>query len=447
MANLVSLQSKLVKTSLFSSMVAGMLALLLFVAISLYQTMQVQDQLMDEVSDMLLISDVTRAAGQQVDELSDEFDIQYLLKDQHQVLTQSKDFYIEKHSKVFDDNWIPGYHFIWQDQQLWRTYVAEDSELKMSVWVMQPIGQRFKELAQNMLLYGVILILLWLLQWGILHYSVKRQFKIIHQLSKDIAEKNADDLAPIQQKAPQLKELQPMVWQLNQLLQRLQQSLLAEQRFTADASHELRSPLSAIQMRLQVLKRKYPDLSQDLVSMQNDVNRGTQVLENLLLLARLDPTNTSQLPKTQVNLQLLVTEVLGALQPFSLEKKTDINSQVESQLFILANEKLLFSCLRNLIDNAIRYTPINGQVMIQIYQHEDKIMIRIDDNGQGVTPEVLTHLGERFYRVLGTKTQGSGLGISICKKIIDLHQGDISFSQSSYGGLSVLLQLPLTIHA
>lgn len=447
MANLVSLQSKLVKTSLFSSMVAGMLALLLFVAISLYQTMQVQDQLMDEVSDMLLISDVTRTAGQQVDELSDEFDIQYQLKDKHQVLTQSKDFYIEKHSKVFDDNWIPGYHFIWQDQQLWRTYVAEDSELKMSVWVMQPIGQRFKELAQNMLLYGVILILLWLLQWGILHYSVKRQFKIIHQLSKDIAEKNADDLAPIQQKAPQLKELQPMVWQLNQLLQRLQQSLLAEQRFTADASHELRSPLSAIQMRLQVLKRKYPDLSQDLVSMQNDVNRGTQVLENLLLLARLDPTNTSQLPKTQVNLQLLVTEILGALQPFSLEKKTDINSQVESQLFILANEKLLFSCLRNLIDNAIRYTPINGQVMIQIYQHEDKIMIRIDDNGQGVTPEVLTHLGERFYRVLGTKTQGSGLGISICKKIIDLHQGDISFSQSSYGGLSVLLQLPLTIHA
>lgn len=447
MANLVSLQTKLVKTSLFSSMVAGMLALLLFVAISLYQTMQVQDQLMDEVSDMLLISDVTRAAGQQVDELSDEFDIQYLLKDQHQVLTQSKDFYIEKHSKAFDDNWILGYHFIWQDQQLWRTYVAEDSELKMSVWVMQPIGQRFKELAQNMLLYGVILILLWLLQWGILHYSVKRQFKIIHQLSKDIAEKNADDLAPIQQKAPQLKELQPMVWQLNQLLQRLQQSLLAEQRFTADASHELRSPLSAIQMRLQVLKRKYPDLSQDLVSMQNDVNRGTQVLENLLLLARLDPTNTSQLPKTQVNLQLLVKEVLGALQPFSLEKKTDINSQVESQLFILANEKLLFSCLRNLIDNAIRYTPINGQVMIQVYQHEDKIMIRIDDNGQGVTPEVLTHLGERFYRVLGTKTQGSGLGISICKKIIDLHQGDISFSQSSYGGLSVLLQLPLTIHA
>ena len=447
MANLVSLQSKLVKTSLFSSMVAGMLALLLFVAISLYQTMQVQDQLMDEVSDMLLISDVTRTAGQQVDELSDEFDIQYQLKDKHQVLTQSKDFYIEKHSKVFDDNWIPGYHFIWQDQQLWRTYVAEDSELKMSVWVMQPIGQRFKELAQNILLYGVILILLWLLQWGILHYSVKRQFKIIHQLSKDIAEKNADDLAPIQQKAPQLKELQPMVWQLNQLLQRLQQSLLAEQRFTADASHELRSPLSAIQMRLQVLKRKYPDLSQDLVSMQNDVNRGTQVLENLLLLARLDPTNTSQLPKTQVNLQLLVKEVLGALQPFSLEKKTDINSQVESQLFILANEKLLFSCLRNLIDNAIRYTPINGQVMIQIYQHEDKIMIRIDDNGQGVTPEVLTHLGERFYRVLGTKTQGSGLGISICKKIIDLHQGDISFSQSSYGGLSVLLQLPLTIHA
>ncbi|MCG4806112.1 histidine kinase dimerization/phospho-acceptor domain-containing protein, partial [Bacteroides uniformis] len=79
--------------------------------------------------------------------------------------------------------------------------------------------------------------------------------------------------------------------------------------------HELRSPLSAIQMRLQVLKRKYPDLTQDLVSIQNDVSRGTQVLENLLLLARLDPTNTRQLPKTEIDLQVIVKDVVQALQP------------------------------------------------------------------------------------------------------------------------------------
>ena len=445
MSHAMSLQSKLIKTSLLSSIVAGGVALLLFMLISLYQTMQVQDQLMDEIADMLLISDVTTSSGQQVDELSDEFDIQYQLKDQQQVLTESKNFQLDKQSSKLKTNASEGYSFIWQDQQLWRIYMAEDTELNMSVLVLQPIGQRFKDLAQNVMGYGLILILLWFIQWLILHFAVKRQFKVIHQLSKQISGKNADDLAPIQQQKPELKELQPMVWQLNQLLQRLQKSLVAEQRFTADASHELRSPLSAIQMRLQVLKRKYPELDQDLVSIQNDVSRGTQVLENLLLLARLDPTNTSQLPKAEIDLQLVVKDVIQALQPFALEKNIQIQTRLLSHLSILANEKLIFSCIRNLIDNAIRYAEQGGSVFIDMQQKQQHIIISIEDDGQGVTDEVLQRLGERFYRALGTKTQGSGLGLSICQKIMELHAGAIHFSQSAHGGLKVELQFSLNL--
>jgi two-component system sensor histidine kinase QseC len=445
MSHAVSLQSKLIKTSLFSSIVAGVMALLLFMGISLYQTMQVQDQLMDEIADMLLISDVTNTSGQQVDEISDEFDIQYQLKDQQQVLTESKNFQLDKQSSKLKTNASEGYSFIWQDQQLWRIYMAEDTELNMSVLVLQPIGQRFKDLAQNVMGYGLILILLWFIQWLILHFAVKRQFKVIHQLSKQISGKNADDLAPIQQQKPELKELQPMVWQLNQLLQRLQKSLVAEQRFTADASHELRSPLSAIQMRLQVLKRKYPELDQDLVSIQNDVSRGTQVLENLLLLARLDPTNTSQLPKAEIDLQLVVKDVIQALQPFAVEKNIQIQTRLLPHLSILANEKLIFSCIRNLIDNAIRYAEQGGNVFIDMQQKQQHISISIEDDGQGVTDEVLQRLGERFYRALGTKTQGSGLGLSICQKIMELHAGEIHFSQSAHGGLKVELQFSLNL--
>ncbi|NNH37443.1 sensor histidine kinase [Acinetobacter terrae] len=445
MSHAVSLQSKLIKTSLLSSIVAGVMALLLFMGISLYQTMQVQDQLMDEIADMLLISDVTNNSGQQVDELSDEFDIQYQLKDQQQVLTQSKNFQIDNQVSKLKNNASEGYDFIWQDQQLWRIYTAEDTKLNMSVLVLQPIGQRFKDLAQNVMGYSLILLLLWFIQWLILHFAVKRQFKVIHQLSKEISGKNAEDLAPIQQQIPELKELQPMVWQLNQLLQRLQKSLVAEQRFTADASHELRSPLSAIQMRLQVLKRKYPELDQDLVSIQNDVSRGTQVLENLLLLARLDPTNTSQLPKTEIDLQLVVKDVIQALQPFAVEKNIQIQTRLLPQLSILANEKLIFSCVRNLIDNAIRYAEQGGSVFIDLQQKHQQIIVTIEDDGKGVTDEVLQRLGERFYRALGTKTQGSGLGLSICQKIMELHAGEIHFSQSSHGGLKVELQFPLNL--
>ena len=443
MLKTVSLQTKLIKTSLFSSILTGLLALLLFVLISLYQTMQVQDQIMDEIADMLLISDITTHSGQQVDELSDEFDIQYQLKDQQHILTESKEFPLEQQNSKLQTQASNGYRYIWQDQQLWRMYSAEDAELNMSVTMLQPVGERFKELAQNVMGYSLVLILLWFMQWLILHFAVKRQFKVIQQLSKNIAEKNADDLAPIQQQEPELKELQPMVLQLNQLLQRLKQSLLAEQRFTADASHELRSPLSAIQMRLQVLKRKYPDLNQDLASIQNDVSRGTQVLENLLLLARLDPTNTNQLPKIDVNLQAIVSDVIQALQPFALEKNIQITTHIADDLSIFANEKLIFTCVRNLVDNAIRYAGQGGYVFIDVQQRQQNMIMTIADDGQALTEEILQRLGERFYRALGTKTQGSGLGLSICQKIMQLHAGEIHFSKSGYGGLQVTLQLPL----
>ena len=443
MPKTVSLQTKLIKTSLFSSILTGLLALLLFVLISLYQTMQVQDQIMDEIADMLLISDITTHSGQQVDELSDEFDIQYQLKDQQHILTESKEFPLEQQNSKLQTQVSNGYRYIWQDQQLWRMYSAEDAELNMSVTMLQPVGERFKELAQNVMGYSLVLILLWFMQWMILHFAVKRQFKVIQQLSKNIAEKNADDLAPIQQQVPELKELQPMVLQLNQLLQRLKQSLLAEQRFTADASHELRSPLSAIQMRLQVLKRKYPDLNQDLASIQNDVSRGTQVLENLLLLARLDPTNTNQLPKIDVNLQAIVYDVIQALQPFALEKNIQITTHIADDFSIIANEKLIFTCMRNLVDNAIRYAGQGGHVFIDVQQRQQNVVMTIADDGQSLTEEILQRLGERFYRALGTKTQGSGLGLSICQKIMQLHAGEIHFSKSGYGGLQVTLQLPL----
>ncbi len=443
MPKTVSLQTKLIKTSLFSSILTGLLALLLFVLISLYQTMQMQDQIMDEIADMLLIADITTHSGQQVDELSDEFDIQYQLKDQQHILTESKEFPLEQQNSKLQTQASNGYRYIWQDQQLWRMYSAEDAELKMSVTMLQPVGERFKELAQNVMGYSLVLILLWFMQWLILHFAVKRQFKVIQQLSKNIAEKNADDLAPIQQQVPELKELQPMVLQLNQLLQRLKQSLLAEQRFTADASHELRSPLSAIQMRLQVLKRKYPDLNQDLASIQNDVSRGTQVLENLLLLARLDPTNTHQLPKIDVNLQAIVSDVIQALQPFALEKDIQITTHIADDLSIFANEKLIFTCVRNLVDNAIRYAGQGGHVFIDVQQRHQNVVMTIADDGQSLTEEILQRLGERFYRALGTKTQGSGLGLSICQKIMQLHAGEIHFSKSGYGGLQVTLQFRL----
>ncbi|WP_256355111.1 sensor histidine kinase, partial [Escherichia coli] len=149
--------------------------------------------------------------------------------------------------------------------------------------------------------------------------------------------------------------------------------------------------MSAIQMRLQVLKRKYQEdaqLRQALQMIQNDVNRGTQILENLLLLARLDPEHAEQLPKQQVNLKVLVQEVLQALQPFAQEKEIHWNLKLEDAV-IEANAELIFSCIRNLVDNAIRYTPMQGQVEIRTIVEGQNLQLMIENSGEGIQEEVV----------------------------------------------------------
>jgi two-component system sensor histidine kinase QseC len=278
-----------------------------------------------------------------------------------------------------------------------------------------------------------------------LRVAIRRQLRPLNKISRAIGSKTAQDLSPIKTPDPEITELQPIIRQLNAMLGRLEKSLAAEQRFTADASHELRSPLSAIQMRLQVLKRKYQgdaQLPQALQLIQNDVNRGTQVLENLLLLARLDPERTEQLPTQTINLKNLVQEALQALQPFAEEKDIHWNLNLEDAV-IEANPELIFSCIRNLVDNAIRYTPPQGQVEIRTVVEQHQIQLLIENSGEGITDDVLERLGERFYRALGTRTQGSGLGLSICQKIMALHAAKIDYVPSDLGGLKVLLSFKL----
>lgn len=438
----VSLQSKLIKTSMLSSVVAGFVAFILLIGLSIYQTMQVQDEIMDEIADMLMISDLSTTSGSQIDELSEEFDIQYQLSNQTMLLTQSAQFDLHAQDQK-KSNQQEGYSYIWFEHKLWRSYQAFDHETKLNVLVTQPLDIRFKDLSQSFISYLFILFSLWLMQWGISHFLIKKQFRPIQQLSKDIAEKSAHDLSLIDQPQPELKELQPMIKQLNQMLTRLDQSLIAEQRFTADASHELRSPLSAIQMRLQLLQRQYteiPELKSQLQLIQNDVNRGTQVLENLLLLARLDPMDEVQLPRTWISVDTLTQDVLKTLEPLVDEKQIQIHIDGED-CKIYANTELIFICIRNLMDNAIRYSPIHGHIYICFGHLNNQIFFEIENDGQSVTQDVLDCLGERFYRALGTQTQGSGLGLSICKKIIALHQGQIEFKSSEYGGLNVTLYL------
>ena len=413
------------------------MAWLILLLLSTYQSMQMHGVWMQNISEQLL-GDITQQSAQTVDELSEEHDIQYVLRFEQQVFTESSQ------QDLIPTTWNTlgsGFNYRWHDGQLLRIWQDQDDEL--SVYVAQPVLQRFDDMFELLFGFALLLLLLWLVQWGILNWLIQRQLAPINKLSQAIAAKSAQDLTPIASPQPEIRELQPIIRQLNAMLSRVEQSLLSEQRFTADAAHELRSPLSAMALRLQVLKRKHTEqehLQHDLIALQQDVQHGTQVLENLLLLARLDPEQPNQLDKQAIDLKQLMTEQIIQSQQTAL-KDFDWQIHLNNTHHVLLNSALWQICLRNLIDNAMRYTPEQGQIQIELSQHQQHIQIRIENAGEGLNDEVIQRLGERFYRVLGTKTQGSGLGLSICRKIVELHQGQMTIEASELGGLKIVITL------
>ncbi|WP_127492557.1 sensor histidine kinase [Acinetobacter calcoaceticus] len=443
-SNRSSLQSQLVKTTMWSSIVVGLLALSLLTIFSVYHNMSVQDEIMDEISDTLLVSDLSQYSMKQFDELSDEFDIQYELLDTGQVLTHSHSY---QHELFEQGNLSEGFSYFWFDGQLWRSLATQQEDSQLQVEVFQPMSTRIEEVLKALAGYSGLMVLFWLLQWVIVSWRTEQQLAALNLLSKRIAQKTASNLEPIQD-PDVITEIQPVIDALNQLLARLQRALVAEQRFTADASHELRSPLSAIKMRLQVLQRKYqyvPELHQDFERIQEDVSRSTKILENLLLLARLEPNEAEQpqLPKTIIDLNYLLARVIETVNLDAQAKQMLIETNtLSTETKTFANEELLFIAFRNLFDNAIRYSPTLGSIHVEISQDEQQIKVSIEDTGNGVDDEVLLRLGQRFFRVLGTQQQGSGLGISITRKIIELHNGELHFMHAEQGGLRAEIILP-----
>ncbi len=375
--NRSSLQSQLVKTTMWSSIVVGLLALSLLTIFSIYHNMSVQDEIMDEISDTLLVSDLSKHSMRQFDELSDEFDIQYELLNSGQLLTHSHTY---QHELFEQGNLSNGFSYFWFDGQLWRSLAAQQKDSELQVEVFQPMSTRVEEVLKALAGYSGLMVLFWLLQWVIVSWRTEQQLAALNLLSKRIAQKTASNLEPIQD-PDVITEIQPVIDALNQLLARLQRALVAEQRFTADASHELRSPLSAIQMRLQVLQRKYqhiPELDQDFERIQEDVSRSTKILENLLLLARLEPNEIEQpeLFKSVIDLNHLLARVIETVSMDAQAKQMMIETNILSnETKIFANEELLFIAFRNLFDNAIRYSPMLGFIHVELSHDQQQLKI------------------------------------------------------------------------
>lgn len=238
------------------------------------------------------------------------------------------------------------------------------------------------------------------------------------------------------------REAEPLLNALNVLFARLEESLEHERRFTADAAHELRTPLAAIKTQAQVAYASHDPaaLKQALSNVINGADRATRLTEQLLMLSRLDPVNAS-VSLQSVKLSTIANECVALHAPVAIRKGVDLGFEADNEGRIRGDAALLAILVRNLIDNAVRYTPAGGQVDVQIKRTGDQIALCVADTGPGILEKERERVLSRFYRVLGSGEEGSGLGLSIAKRITELHGASLQLDNRNSGnGLLVTVQ-------
>ena len=228
-------------------------------------------------------------------------------------------------------------------------------------------------------------------------------------------------------------EVRPLVEALNQLFRRTHDAMLRERRFTSDAAHELRSPLAALKVQTEVAQLSLDDpegREKALDQLHQGIDRATRLVDQLLTLSRLD--SLAQLDDVQQVaiadlLQSAVMEMYHPAQQSGIELRLHLNA---SHIVRTGQPLLLSLLVRNLLDNAVRYSPRGSQVDIMLNARE----FRVRDNGPGISPQALSRIGERFYRPPGQEAPGSGLGLSIVRRIASLHGMQVDFANARDGG-------------
>jgi two-component system sensor histidine kinase QseC len=339
----------------------------------------------------------------------------------------------------FDDD--DGFSDVDVDDRRWRVFVVRDADRNVEVQVGQKQSKRFdilEELADHLWLpvlgfLALLALVCWLLTGRVL--------QPLRRTASAIAAKTPDDLAQVPL-AGQPRELLPIVQALNGVLARLDGALQAERRFTADAAHELRTPLAGLHMHVQLLQRQHPDLAGPFRKLRDDIGRVTALVDSLLALARMDPLSREQLVREPVPLAPLLERVRATHAQEAARRGIALTVRCELEA-VEANPHMLDIALRNLVDNALRYCPDGSRIEVEASRHGGHARIAVRDDGPGVDQASIARLSERFFRVLGQGQGGSGLGLSIVRRIAELHGGTLAFGTGLDGrGLGATLELP-----
>ena len=308
----------------------------------------------------------------------------------------------------------------------WRYFVLYDPDHGITMEVTQhyqPRDELITDIARQSLLPFIIMLpVMTILIW----VGIGRGMRPLRATANDISSRTPANLQPIDDShIPQ--EIQPLINALNKLFERLMYAMESERRFTMDAAHELRTPLAAIKTQAQVALRSTDDGERQLAIKQivSGVDRATHLVRQLLALARVDPDASVQ-EYEKLDLAVLLNKVVADMTVAADSKQISVNITADTNsALILGQYQLLDVLIRNLLDNAIRYTPPRGEVNCRVDVSNTHARLTVSDNGPGVSEHSMERIFDRFHRGISTSENGSGLGLSIVKRIAELHDASI----------------------
>jgi signal transduction histidine kinase len=294
---------------------------------------------------------------------------------------------------------------------------------------------------QTILLFATPLLLLFSVAGG--YWMAGRSLAPVNALAGELARIDPKQLRRRLPVGSAPDEVARLAASINALLDRLERASVTERRFLGDAAHELRTPLTVLRTGLEIAlnrERGAQESREALQSALRDVVALCSTAEELLTLARLSEEAFEQ--RADIDLSALVHEAAEAVEPLLQARHLTLNNDCAARVAVKGNRDHLRRLVINLLDNAIKFTPENGRVWIKLDAGQSRAVLRVSDSGPGIAPPDLPFIFDRFFRAAGQKTAGSGLGLSLCKEIVRLHQGEIAARNIPQGGCEFVVTLP-----
>lgn len=341
------------------------------------------------------------------------------------------------------EHWREGFKTVEIAGVRWRVFATYGAERDVQVYVGEQIASRADilwailhgMLTPILLALPVLAVVVWL--------AVRQALRPLRQLRVALLTRPAQALDPVRLPGTPA-DLAPMLDALNDLFSRIAALMDAERRFTADAAHELRTPIAAIRTQAQVALAEHHDAERRhaLQATLAGCDRATRLVEQLLTLSRLEAGTTLSL--VPLDLTALTRQVVADQTPALLARQQHIELDAPQPCAIRGDAALLMILVRNLIDNASRYSPEGANVRVAVRQEATGgVTLLVEDSGPGLDDASRQRLGERFFRVLGSGQSGSGLGWSIVRRVAQAHHADITLDTArQLGGLAVQVRWP-----